>query len=431
MVPGSATTTRQGTPALDLPAGAMAILRAARVSSGLSGRDLYDRERFILLAPPERGTADRTAGRRCHARRVTDRRTQLEQRLAELEQRIAAGCQAAGRERAAVTLIAVTKTFPATDVQLLAELGVSDVGENRDQEARAKHEACADLPLRWHLVGQLQRNKARSVAQYADVVHSVDRRTARRRAQQGRRRCRPTPDGPGPGVDLDPRAGSGRGGAAPDQVAGLAAAVAAAPGLLLGGVMAVAPQGEDPDAAFARLAAVAAELQRVQPQATMISAGMSGDLEAALRHGATHLRVGTALLGDRAGFRRIRSARHTGHRVIPRIRPGSIDGSGQPATGGHRYGRRHAKDGGLPRAGRGRGPRRGVRRRGVRRPTPRWPRREEPALRVTRPDEVAERPGHLGARSPTPSRRTASPRCTLAPTTRRESSASISGTAHR
>jgi PLP dependent protein len=232
---------------------------------------------------------------------VTDRRTQLAQRLGEVEHRIAVGCDAAGRQPDSVTLIAVTKTFPATDVRLLGELGVADVGENRDQEARPKQEACADLPLRWHLVGQLQRNKARSVAQYADVVHSVDREPLVAALSKGVVAA-------GRGltalvqVDLAPQAGSGRGGAAPEQVEELAAAIAAAPGLLLGGVMAVAPQGEDPDAAFARLESVAADLQRAHPEATMISAGMSGDLEAALRHGATHLRVGTALLGDRPPF---------------------------------------------------------------------------------------------------------------------------------
>jgi pyridoxal phosphate enzyme (YggS family) len=232
---------------------------------------------------------------------VTDRRTQLAQRLDELAQRVAVGCAAADRDPASVTVIAVTKTFPASDVRLLAGLGVTEVGENRDQEARPKHDACADLPLHWHLVGQLQRNKARSVTQYADVVHSVDREPlvdalSKAVVAAGRQLSALVQ------VDLAPRAGSGRGGAAPEQVAELAAAIEGAPGLLLGGVMAVAPQGEDPDAAFARLEVIAADLQRAHPQATMISAGMSGDLEAALRHGATHLRVGTALLGDRPPF---------------------------------------------------------------------------------------------------------------------------------
>jgi hypothetical protein len=229
---------------------------------------------------------------------VTDRRTELARRLIDLGHRIEAGCVAADRDPASVTLIAVTKTFPASDVRLLAGLGITDVGENRDQEAAPKHAECEDLGLRWHLVGQLQRNKARSVARYADVVHSVDRArlvTALSDAvtAAGRRLIVLLQ------VSLEPAAGPGRGGALPTEVLELAAAVAAAPGLRLGGVMAVAPLGADPDAGFAQLASIAHDLRSSHPEATMISAGMSGDLEAALRHGATHLRVGTALLGDR------------------------------------------------------------------------------------------------------------------------------------
>jgi hypothetical protein len=229
---------------------------------------------------------------------VTDRRTELADSLALLRGRIEAGCVAAGRDPAGVTLIAVTKTFPASDVRYLAELGITDVGENRDADASAKHAECADLELRWHMVGQVQRNKARSVATYADVVHSVDRLrlvTALDSAAQAAGRVITALVQ----VNLDPAAGAGRGGAAPSEVAELAAGVGAAPGLGLGGLMAVAPLDEDPDAAFERLSAAATELHRSYPDASMISAGMSGDLEAALRHGATHLRVGTALLGDR------------------------------------------------------------------------------------------------------------------------------------
>jgi pyridoxal phosphate enzyme (YggS family) len=195
-------------------------------------------------------------------------------------------------------MVAVTKTWPAADVRLLAELGVRDVGENRDQEARDKHALCADLGLRWHFVGQLQRNKARSVAGYADVVHSLDRLslvTALGRAAEDAERPLVAL------VQVSLEAGtSGRGGVAPAEVGVLADAVAATPALVLGGLMAVAPLAADPDEAFARLAAVAADLRRSHPQATMISAGMTGDLEAAVRHGATHVRVGTALLGRRS-----------------------------------------------------------------------------------------------------------------------------------
>lgn len=201
-----------------------------------------------------------------------------------------------------MTLIAVTKTFPADDVRLLAELGVRDFGENRHQEAKDKVAAVADPTLTWHFVGQLQANKARAVAEYAAVVHSVDRVrlvTALRRAAAAREhplRCLVQ-------VDLGdvehPGGAGGRGGVPPDQVAEVADAVAAAPGLVLGGVMAVAPLGAPPGQAFARLAETAAEVREKYPEATWVSAGMSADLEDAIAHGATHVRLGRRLLGER------------------------------------------------------------------------------------------------------------------------------------
>jgi pyridoxal phosphate enzyme (YggS family) len=230
------------------------------------------------------------------------RRAEIAANLARVEGRIAAACAAAGRDRAELTLVAVTKTFPAEDVGHLAALGVRDVGENRDQEAAPKVAACRATGLAglvWHFVGQLQRNKAGSVATYADVVHSVDRARLvaaldRAAGSAGRSLTALVQ------VDLrDDPADDGRGGAAPADVAELAAAVAAAERLTLGGVMAVAPADADPDVAFARLAEVAARLRDDHPDAVAVSAGMSGDLEAAVRHGATHLRVGSALLGSR------------------------------------------------------------------------------------------------------------------------------------
>ena len=225
-----------------------------------------------------------------------DRRAELAANLEEVRARIAAAARAAGRDAATITLVAVTKTWPASDVRLLAELGVTDVGENRDQEAAPKHDACRDLSLRWHFVGQLQRNKAGSVASYADVVHSVDRlelvAALDRQALRHDRRVTALVQ-----VAFDGEAG--RAGAAPAQVPAVADAIAAAQALDLGGVMAVAPLGADPEPAFARLAEVASALRAAHPQARAISAGMSGDLEAAVRHGATHVRIGTALLGPR------------------------------------------------------------------------------------------------------------------------------------
>ena len=225
---------------------------------------------------------------------------ELAANLEAVERRISAACARAGRARAEITLVVVSKTWPADDVRRLAGLGVTDVGENRDQEAAAKHAACADLGLRWHFVGQVQSNKARSVASYADVVHSVDRdrlvgALSRGAVTAGRTvRCLVQ-------VALDDAPGliGTRGGARPDAVRRLAEAVTAAPGLVLGGVMAVAPAPGDPRPAFERLAEIAALLRRDYPGASDISAGMSEDLEAAVAAGATHVRVGTAVFGSR------------------------------------------------------------------------------------------------------------------------------------
>jgi pyridoxal phosphate enzyme (YggS family) len=196
-------------------------------------------------------------------------------------------------------LVVVTKTFPADDVAVLVDLGIQHVGENRDQEAEPKAAALRGSCLVWHFIGQLQSNKARSVAGYADVVESVDRRKLVGALSRAAADLRP-PDRPLSclvQVRLDDQ--PGRGGAAPDEVAELAAAISAAPGLLLGGVMAVAPLDADPDAAFQLLSEVAAKVRRDHPGADIVSAGMSGDLEAAVRHGATQVRLGSAVLGYR------------------------------------------------------------------------------------------------------------------------------------
>lgn len=233
------------------------------------------------------------------------RRRELAAGLAVVRQRIETACAAAGRAPSTVVLVAVTKTYPATDVTLLAELGVGDVGENRDQEAAPKAAAvrAAGAAVRWHFVGQLQRNKCRSVVTYADSVHSVDSvRLAQVLAGAAERhRDRPLDVLVQVSIDGDPaRGGAIPGAAEPERaVERVAAAVAGAPALRLAGVMAVAPTGWQPAAAFARLAEVAARLRADHPTATAVSAGMSGDLEAAIGHGATHVRVGSALLGRR------------------------------------------------------------------------------------------------------------------------------------
>ncbi|GAB3597934.1 YggS family pyridoxal phosphate-dependent enzyme [Angustibacter peucedani] len=237
------------------------------------------------------------------------RRDELAAALAAVHERVERACADAGRSPDDVTVVAVTKTFPASDVVELAALGVRDVGENRDQEAAAKVEEVAELGgegtdrLRWHFVGQLQRNKAAAVARYADVVHSVDRERLVTALDHGAERAGRTLDVLLQ-VDLEPGGGAdARGGARPGDVAAVAEAVAAASALRLRGVMAVAPRGADPREAFERLAQVAERLRADHPDATWVSAGMSGDLEAAVACGATHLRVGSAVLGSRPSLR--------------------------------------------------------------------------------------------------------------------------------
>ena len=229
------------------------------------------------------------------------RRAEISAGLAAVRARIAAACQAAGRSPAAITLIAITKTRPASDIRLLSRLGVTDIGENRAQEAAAKAAECAALGLRltWHFVGQLQVNKAASVVSYADVIHSVDRlRLASALGSRARAAGRRVTCLVQASLDGDPS----RGGAVADQVMTVADAITAQDGLILGGLMAVAPLGVPPVTAFAKLGELSAIMRSAYPGAAMISAGMSGDLEPAIEAGATHVRVGTALLGGRRAF---------------------------------------------------------------------------------------------------------------------------------
>lgn len=226
-----------------------------------------------------------------------DRRAELAAALAAVEARIEAACSAAGRAREEVTLVAVTKFFPAGDVDLLAELGVRAVGENRDQEASAKlAQVERREALEVHFIGQLQTRKAGSVVRYADVVESVDRPKLvaaldRAAAAAGVR--------PAVLVQVNLDGVEGRGGVTPGAALELADTIAGCDHLELRGVMAVAPLGADPAPAFAELRTVADGMRAAHAAATWISAGMSGDLEAAVAHGATHLRVGSAILGSR------------------------------------------------------------------------------------------------------------------------------------
>jgi pyridoxal phosphate enzyme (YggS family) len=237
------------------------------------------------------------------------RRAELAANLAALKERVAAACAVAGRDPAEVHIIAVTKTYPASDVLHLVSLGLNDIGENRDQEAapKAAAVAAAGATVRWHFIGQLQRNKARSVARYADLVQTVDSVRLAAALEAAAQRERETPLDVLVQVSLDGDAA--RGGAVvegTDEETALdrvLEAVVRGGALRLGGLMAVAPIGADPDRAFAELAEVAQTVRARFPGATVLSAGMSSDFEQAIRHGATHIRVGSAVLGQRAPLR--------------------------------------------------------------------------------------------------------------------------------
>lgn len=233
------------------------------------------------------------------------RREELRTNLATVRERIAGAATAAGRDPDDVQLVVVTKFFPASDVRLLTELGVTRLGENRHQEAQAKVHECAEMgltDLSWHFIGGLQSNKAAAVASYADVVESVDRTKLVKHLQRGAHERGRDLDVLVQ-VSLDPPDAGHRNGADPDTVPRLVDAIQQAGALRLRGVMAVAPLGEDPLPAFERLAEVAEGVRRTAPDATWISAGMSGDLEQAVKCGATHVRIGSAVLGPRPSLK--------------------------------------------------------------------------------------------------------------------------------
>ncbi|SDE26320.1 hypothetical protein SAMN05444580_11338 [Rhodococcus tukisamuensis] len=241
------------------------------------------------------------------------RASQVASALAEVRARLDRACDDAGRDRADVQLLPVTKFFPASDAAILYGLGCREFGESREQEATAKVAELADLlasagtgegadAVRWHMIGSLQRNKARAVARWAHAIHSVDSvrlvdalsRAASAALAEGER--------PEPlrvllqvSLDGDPARGGVRG----HELTELAARTEDADGLELAGLMAVPPLGADPERAFEALAGVHRDLLREHPRATALSAGMTGDLEAAVRYGSTCVRVGTALLGSR------------------------------------------------------------------------------------------------------------------------------------
>lgn len=223
----------------------------------------------------------------------------LKVRWEALQERIAGAATKAGRAPSELTVIAVTKTWPASDVAALHRLGVRDIGENRVQELLQKVAELRPMPegVRWHYIGQLQRNKAAAVAEHCAVLHTLDRAALiapleRASAAAGRRLE--------VFVQLSFDGDARRGGAAPAEIPALADLVAGTDHLALAGLMALPPLGAPPRASFAKLRAFSERLQRDHPKACYISAGMSADLEEAVMEGATHLRVGTDLMGSRA-----------------------------------------------------------------------------------------------------------------------------------
>lgn len=223
---------------------------------------------------------------------MTEAEASLEERLASVRARVDDAAREAGRDADAITTIVVTKFHPASLVRELALLGVRDIGENRHQDAAPKAAELRDLGLEWHFIGQLQSNKVRAVLEYAGTIHSVDRESLASAIESA-----------GIPVEVflqlnltdDPA----RGGVAPGNLLALAERVLAAPSMLLRGVMAVAPLGEEPRSAFARVREASERLRGLAPTADALSMGMSGDFREAILEGATHLRIGTAITGNR------------------------------------------------------------------------------------------------------------------------------------
>ena len=214
------------------------------------------------------------------------------ERFSRVQSQIAEAAHDSHRDPASITTIVVTKFHPASLVRELADAGVEHVGENRHQEAQAKHQELADVPLTWHFVGQLQSNKAKAVAQYCSVIHSLDRPSLTKALAQSDQSLDVF-------LEINLTNVPGRGGAEPGDLVMLAEGVLEAPNLSLRGVMAVAPVDEDPKKAFDRVLGYREDVLRLAPEATDLSLGMSGDFVEAISRGATHLRIGSAITGKR------------------------------------------------------------------------------------------------------------------------------------
>jgi pyridoxal phosphate enzyme (YggS family) len=223
-----------------------------------------------------------------------NRKVEIAANLKMVNEQIASAAAKADRNVSDIKLIVVTKTFPVSDLLYLYELGVRDFGENRDQEASEK---TPQLPadINWHFQGQIQSNKLKSITSWATYIHSVDQFKYAKLISDfagGERKSVFLQ------VSLD-QIPESRGGVDPAKLAELAKQVSEFPNLDLMGLMAVAPLDENTDAAFSRLAKIHSGFQASFPEAKYLSAGMSGDYQSAIAHGATHLRIGSSILGNR------------------------------------------------------------------------------------------------------------------------------------
>ena len=221
---------------------------------------------------------------------MSDRKAEIARNLQEVKERIIGAAKSVNRDPNEIELIVVTKTFPISDIEILRELGETNFGENRDQEAGPKAEI---ISATWHFQGQIQSNKIKSICQWADVIHSISSEKEILKFAQSERKHQLFLQ-----VSLDGQ--EGRGGASPAELAQLADLVNESNNLELLGLMAVAPLGVEPMKAFADLAQINQGFAGQFPNSKFLSAGMSGDFEAAIKYGATHIRVGSSILGSRS-----------------------------------------------------------------------------------------------------------------------------------
>jgi pyridoxal phosphate enzyme (YggS family) len=223
---------------------------------------------------------------------ITSRSDEIADKLANVVGRISQASKDAGRIAAEIMLIVVTKTYPRSDVELLRQLGIENFGENRDAEGARKSR---EVPGTWHFQGQIQSNKVRSISQWADFVHSL----ADPRHAELLNQAMTTEKKMAVFIQVSLDKSVGRGGVDPAKLAPLAEIILKLPHLKLVGLMAIAPLTENQESAFTRLALIHNDFRRQFPDSAALSAGMSNDFETAISHGATHVRIGSSILGSR------------------------------------------------------------------------------------------------------------------------------------